>query len=218
MTAFSNASEQSVSPYERSRPVDFHTDHTHAPPRCLGKHGLYERKPVDVGSIQSNQDGVEVESSHRLQQDGWIVVARDSQKTNATLVTSLDECLDGPAFGEDNVEITHRSQIMKLPQIKMVRAQPPQTILQQPQRPVASPVVRLGSQKDFTAPLAQCRPVVIHAAFISRCGIAVVDAVIERTMDNAYRLLHPAVRAKHAFATKSKERHFVAGIAERACW
>ena len=111
-----------------------------------------------------------------------------------------------------------RAQVVKLPEIEVIGARSLEALVEQSKRSVAGAVVGLRGQKNLAATLAQSGPVVIKAAGIGRCRVAVGHALIERAMDDGNGLADAAVRAKHPFATQGKLGHLPARAPQETAW
>ena len=93
-----------------------------------------------------------------------------------------------------------------------------EALVEQAKRSVAGAVVGLRGQKNLAATLAQGGAVVIEAAGIGRCRVAVGHALVECTMDDGNGLADTTVRAKHAFAAQGKLGHLLARAPQETAW
>ena len=174
-----------------------------------------ERQAMHVGGVQGDEHGVEIEAAHRLEQDRGIVMPRDTQMLDATLSFRLHERLESAALAEDARQVVVRAQIVQLPQVEVIGASALQALFEQLERAVARAVVRLGREENLTAPFAERRAIVIETAGVRGRSVAIGDALVERTTDDARGRLVLAPRAQDAFAAEAEERDLAAGFASQ---
>ena len=108
---------------ESTRGIDLHADDAHAATGGLDQHGLGERQPMDVGHIERDQHGIEVEPAHGFEQDGRVVVPGQAEEPDAPFLTRLDERLERAAAAEDRLQVAGRAQVVELPEVQVVGAQ-----------------------------------------------------------------------------------------------
>ena len=70
---------------------------------------------MNIRRIESDQHRVEGKSPHRFHQDGRIVMAGESQKSDASFLPGPDEGFERSSFGKDAVQVIPGAEIMQLP-------------------------------------------------------------------------------------------------------
>ncbi len=201
---------------KRALGADLHGDHAHAAALGVGQHGGDEGHAVAVGGIERHQHGVEGEAPHPVEQDRRIMVAGQPEVAHPAIGLGLGQRLDGAAFGDDAVEIGGGAQVVQLPQVEVIGAQPLEAVVEQAQRTVAAAIAGLRGEEDPAPPLAEGSAIVVHAAGVGRSGVAIVHPLVEGAVDDPGRLRPPAVGTQHAFAAEAEQRRPMAGAAERA--
>ncbi len=156
--------DSAVTPKQCAGGIDLHADDAHAALRRLDQHGSGERQAMDIGRIECDEHGIEVEPAHGFEQDGRVVMPGQAEEPDASLGTRLDKRLECTATAEDHLEVARSSQIVQLPQVEVVGAQPLEAFIEKPERAIAGAVVGLGGKEDLAAALAQGGTVVVEAA------------------------------------------------------
>ena len=119
-------------------------------------------------------------------------VTRNAESAHDALIARLDECLDGSAFGKGLLHLLRPRQRVHLPEIDVVGLEQLERALQKLQGSVPCAVVGLGGEKGLRAPglhdLAEVllAPSVFDTT-VARRRVHVVDAEIERTLDQRHR-------------------------------
>src|SRR5665213_2828588 len=109
------------------------------------------RGAARIGGVQGNQHAVEREAAHGLDQHVGIVVTGEADETNAAVDLRLARGLERAALTEQDVQFIGRPEVVDLPQVQTVGAEPPERVVEQTQRPVAGALVGLRRQEDGIA-------------------------------------------------------------------
>ena len=183
-----------------------------------GEHRFAKRHAVDIGRIEGDQHGIEFEFLHRGQQNRGIVVAGNAQVTHAALGPGLQEGFHGPALAEDPGKIILAAKVVQLPEIQVIGVQPPQAVVEKPERPIVGAIVGLGGQEDRGAMFAQGQAVIVHTAGVGGGSFEVIHALLQGTLDHGDGLGFPAMRSQDALAAEAENRDGLTGTTQRAAW
>ena len=151
-------------------------------------------------------------ASSRMAGSWWPVMPRNRTRPSSRAWSSASIA---PPRAKIRSRSSHGPQVVQLPEVEVVGPQPPQALVEQPERAVAGAVVGLGGEEDLAAALAEGGPVVVEAGGVGRRGVAVVDPLVEGAVDHLDGLRRAAVGAQDALAAQAEERRLVAGPAER---
>ena len=88
---------------------------------------------MDVGCVQRDEHGIEIEPPHGLEQDCRVVVTGQAQKPHALLIARLQKGLERALGAEDLVEVAVGSQVVQLPKVQVVGPQPLERVIKQSQ-------------------------------------------------------------------------------------
>ena len=98
------------------------------------------------------------ELAHRVYQHRWIVMAGEAEMSHTAVRLRFQERVNSAVVGEDLADFGTRSNIVKLPQVEMVGAQPAQSVVQDFELSVARPVGGLRCQKYIFLRLPRLAP------------------------------------------------------------
>ena len=176
-------------------PHRLHAEHRDAAARRLGNHFAFETSEVVIERIERHLHGVEA-VAHRQHPhvDRGILVAGEAHEAHLPLLPGPIERFEDAAAGIGQSRVIVEGDAVHLPEIQMIRAQPPQRFVQHLEGKLRVPTMRadLRHQKD-AIPLADegaTEPVLAAASPIFPAVVEERDAAVDRLVHEADGILH----------------------------
>src|SRR5690606_28587355 len=82
-------------------------------------------------------------------------------------------------------------------------------------RSIASAVVRLGGHENLLPPASETFAEIIQTPVIRGSRVEIIDAQLQRSMDDRDGFLDSAVGSQHPLAAQPEDRYFLAGVPQR---
>ena len=172
-----------------------------------------------VHDVQGHLDrGPRVGLVEHLQMDRRVLVAGEAQEADLPLLLGLEGVFDRTPCGEDPVGVVVVDDLVELPEVEMIGAEPAQAVFQVRLGVLGGPAAALGHEEDLVAAVP-LRDRLAHALF----GAAVVivpgvveegDSLVDRPLDQADAVVFVWMDAA-VVASQADHRDGLAGSSER---
>jgi uncharacterized membrane protein len=175
---------------------------------------------VRVGGVHGHQNRVEGMAVDALHQRVGAVVAGDAEMAHDLLLLHFEQRFHRAALGEDFVHIGHGADVVQLPEVDVIGLEQLQRLLDHAHGAVAGALLGLGGEEGLVAAVGHHLADVLLApalgAAVDRRGVDVVDAEVERALDDGHGDVEVVGLLERGLAAEREDADLVAGLAEVA--